>query len=716
MTIGSRSRIDRAQLFDVIPDYASAESADAAEKMFERDKAAILELGLPLVSERDPWDESRVLYRIAGGEGGALDVTPEEYTVLLAASRAWDDAAAGGAARRVRAKLLSMGIEADPDLLRRTPRGALESLPVLTPLLEAVTQRRRVVFSYRTADGRLAERTVEPWVVAVHEGRWYLWGHDTDRDAPRLFRASRIETYPRLKGRASAERPAHTSIEEALHRSDSASEVARACLAVEPFKALALRDRLGAPLDAPELTLPEVSRTEVRRLVLSDTRWIALREPAPWRRELAGIFTEIARLHEGAADLGVLERSSVRRGPRIRVSPSGTDHLSRLIGEASYVLSRGEVELEQIADEFAVSTEQIIEDLQVLFVCGDLGTGWEDLIEAEWDSGLVRVRNADALRRPLQLSAPETTALLAGLATLDPAAGREAALVESARRRLSAHLGEAGDAPGVASPGEGSPDEAPASRSVPGDAANSAGTADPSVFTTPGLPHDPSAPGSGRRTAVLDAVQDAIGAQQALAIRYSPPAAPGTTVRRIHPLELLTAGSRTYVRAACELAGEERRFRLDRIVEILDEDAALSGARPAGEGPGPSAPTGSVSSTAGSASSTAGPASSPARSATETSAVDTGRVGTGRVEGEVWLRLEAGGLWIAEAFEADEIRDLEGGSVLARLTRPVRAALVDAVFETAGAVEVLSPGEVRDEIVTISWVGAERHADGQSVG
>jgi predicted DNA-binding transcriptional regulator YafY len=672
MTIGSRSRIDRAQLFGVIPDYANAESADAAEKMFERDKAAILELGLPLVSERDPWDESRVLYRIAGGEGGALDVTPEEYTVLLAASRAWDDAAAGGAARRVRAKLLSLGIEADPDLLRRTPRGALESLPVLTPLLEAVTQRRRVAFSYRTADGRLAERTVEPWVVSVHEGRWYLWGHDADRDAPRLFRASRIETYPRLKGRASAERPARTSIEEALHRSDSASEQSSARLAVEPFKALALRDRLGAPLDAPELTLPEAARTQVRRVVLSESRWIALIAPEPWRRELAGIFEQIARGHEGEPDLDALERAAVRRGPRIRVSPSGTDHLSRLIGEASFVLSRGEVELDRVAEEFAISTEQVIEDLQVLFVCGDLGTGWEDLIEAEWDSGFVRVRNADALRRPLQLSAPETTALLAGLATLDPAAGREAALVESARRKLSSHLEQGAEA--SADPAGAAGADAP-----------SAGSAAPDVGAAPTSSAAPEAPDQDRRTTVLDAVQDAIGAQGSLVIRYSPPAAPGTTVRRVHPLELLTVGSRTYVRADCELAGEERRFRLDRIVEILDDDAPLSRPRSEGEDPGTASPT------------------APAP-------------GAGRVDGEVWLRLGAGGLWIAEAFEADEIRDLEGGGVFARLSRPVRAALVDAVIEAAGAAEVLAPGEVRDEIVTISWGGAERHAVGQSVG
>ncbi|PWH05687.1 WYL domain-containing protein [Brachybacterium endophyticum] len=668
MTIGSRSRIDRAQLFDVIPDYANAESDDAAEKMFERDKAAILELGLPLVSERDTWDESRVLYRIAGGEStGALDVTPQEYTVLLAASRAWDDAAAGGAARRVRSKLLSLGIEADPDLLRRTPRGSLESLPVLTPLLEAVTQSRRVQFSYRTADGRLSDRTLEPWVVAVHEGRWYAWGHDVDRAEARLFRASRVETYPRLKGRATADRPRHTSIAEALERADAGADTARAVLDVEPFKALALRDQLGAPLEERRIELPELPRTQVRRRVLAETRWITLLSPQPWRRELAGVLTGVARVHEGPAELAALESATPRSGPRIRVSPSGTDHLSRLIGEASYVLSRGEVELEQIAEEFAISTEQVITDLQVLFVCGDLGTGWEDLIEAEWDSGIVRVRNADALRRPLRLSAPESTALLAGLATLDPAAGEESEVVDSARRKLSAHLGEE-EREEVGRAQEPAPSEQPSG--VPDD-----GSAAPA----PAGAHEVGGgTGAARRQGVLRAVREALAEGDSLVIRYSPPTTPGTTVRVVRPLELLTVGTRSYVRAHCELAGEERRFRLDRIVEVLPDDAATSD-------------PGSVSQEAGASSS-------------------------GRVAGGSWLRLQGGGRWIAEAFEADEIRDGESGESFAHLPDPVRSALVDAVIEAGGSAEVLEPAELRDEIVTISWGAAERHGDGQSVG
>ena len=82
-------------------------------------------------------------------------------------------------------------------------------------------------------------------------------------------------------------------------------------------------------------------------------------------------------------------------------------------------------------------------DLQVLFVCGDMGAGWEDLIEAEWEHGTVRVRNAEPLRRALSLSAVEITALLAGLAALEPVAGRTEEIVAGAREKLLAGMHDA---------------------------------------------------------------------------------------------------------------------------------------------------------------------------------------------------------------------------------------------------------------------------------
>ncbi|MDX6218564.1 MAG: proteasome accessory factor, partial [Frankiales bacterium] len=57
----------------------------------------------------------------------------------------------------------------------------------------AATHGRRLRFRYRTAGRPTDEdRHVEPWGVVSWRGRWYLVGHDLVREAPRVFRLSRI--------------------------------------------------------------------------------------------------------------------------------------------------------------------------------------------------------------------------------------------------------------------------------------------------------------------------------------------------------------------------------------------------------------------------------------------------------------------------------------------------------------------------------------------
>nr|WP_276545145.1 WYL domain-containing protein [Brachybacterium muris] len=658
MTIGSRRRIDRSKLFRVIPDYADAPSESAAERMFERDKAAILELGLPLVTEADVLDENTVYYRLDTTAGDAvLDLTTAEYTVLLAASRAWDDAAAGGAARRVRSKLLSLGHDADPDLLRRAPRGSVESLPVLTPLLEAVTSGSTVSFDYRATTGALSTRTVEPWVVGVHDGHWYLHGWDRVREDARIFRASRIESFPRVGKAASQPRPARVDLAEVLGRLHTGDESAPALVEAAPYKALELRDRSDAPLDVERFETAAMPRPALRRLVLGSARWVTLLEPVEWRDEIAQVLARIAQRHEGAADLDAVLDAPARPVPRIRVASSGAEQLSRLISEASYVQSRSEVDLAELAEALGITQQQLITDLQVLFVCGDMGTGFEDLIEAEWEQGTVRVRNADPLRRALQLTDVEVTALLAGLAALEPAAGEESRLVAAARSKLLATR--------AAGPAEHR-----------GEGAEHAGG---------GAERRPPAPAPGaapahRGEVVLAAVHRALAADDpsdpagTLTIRYSAADRPGTSVRRIRPLRIETDGTRSYLRAHCELAQGERLFRLDRIVELLADDTPQQ--RDNGSEAG--------------------------------SSVDV----SGTVAGEVWLRLEPPAHWIAEAFGARELRDAgtaDQPASYALLVDPLRAPLVDAVLEAAGAADVLHPTSLRDTIVTVSRTSALRH-------
>jgi proteasome accessory factor B len=64
---------------------------------------------------------------------------------------------------------------------------------VLGILLSAIDSRRAVRFPHRPSRAEpYTTRTVEPWGVVTEKGRWYLVGHDRDRDATRTFRLSRI--------------------------------------------------------------------------------------------------------------------------------------------------------------------------------------------------------------------------------------------------------------------------------------------------------------------------------------------------------------------------------------------------------------------------------------------------------------------------------------------------------------------------------------------
>lgn len=668
MTIGSRSRIDRGQLFAVIPDYAQAASADAAEKMFERDKAAIRELGLPLLTERDAWDESVITYRMdTSAQDSSLDLSDAEYTVLLAASRAWDDTRLGGTAQRVRAKLLGQGIEPDDDLLHRTPRGSLESLPVLTPLLDAVTSGSRVKFRYRTAAGVLADRTVEPWVVGVHGGRWYLLGYDLDRNAERVFRASRLESFPSIGARSTHPRPSDVTLEDALAFTSPEDETQSSLVSIAPYKALSWREEIGASVDAEQLHIPPAPRAAVTRRVRSAARWATLHAPEAWRAELESSFAQVASMHAATDRERLVADAALRPRPTFRRSSSGTDDLSRLISIAAYVMARGEVELDSLAEEFGTSTSELVRDLQVLFLCGDLGTGWEDLIEAEWEDGLVRVRNAETLRRPLRLSAAEATALLAGLAALGPMGPEEQRIVAAARGKLQAMLPETAREQQVlaADPSEERTGLLPAAPD------GTFGAEDDQAD------EDPRPRGGARRAEeVLLAVDAALREHGTLVIRYSPPDRPGTSVRRIRPVELLNRQGATSVLADCELAGSRRQFRVDRVVEILPEGT-------------PSDP---------------GPVEDPASGAVR-----------GREEGGAWIRLEPSALWIADAFDADEFRDHPREGTVVHLPGPLRGPLVDAVIEVAGAAELLAPASLRDTIVTASTLAASRHHAVQAI-
>jgi proteasome accessory factor B len=192
----SRRFVTRDQLRTAIPDYASTTSDEAFERMFERDKNELRELGIPLETGAAGGLEDEPGYRIDRDTYGLppLMLTREEMTAVALAARVWREQGPASAAARALLKVGADGTDIDPtDLPAIEPRLS-GGEAAFEPLTSAVTARRPVRFGYRTTrDPHLAERHLQPWGVVSQRGRWYVVGHDTDRDAVRVFRLSRIE-------------------------------------------------------------------------------------------------------------------------------------------------------------------------------------------------------------------------------------------------------------------------------------------------------------------------------------------------------------------------------------------------------------------------------------------------------------------------------------------------------------------------------------------
>jgi proteasome accessory factor B len=240
----TRSFITAERLREIIPGYGEAASDEAFKRMFERDKEDLRDLGIPLeTGSLSSWDDE-LGYRIARSDYALPELTlePDEAAAVGLAARMWSSAALGAPATRALRKLEAAGVEITP-----LPEGLQPRIGAggtgLPAVAEAVRAGRLLTFDYRgTSDTAPAPRRVEPWGVIWWHGRWYLAGHDLGRDAPRVFRLSRIVGEPRAEGPAGAVTvPAGVDLRALVSASDPAGSEVMARVKVRHDRAIGLR-------------------------------------------------------------------------------------------------------------------------------------------------------------------------------------------------------------------------------------------------------------------------------------------------------------------------------------------------------------------------------------------------------------------------------------------------------------------------------------------
>ncbi len=206
LLLSSRRYLSAEQIRASVSGYPEAE--ESFKRMFERDKEELRELGIPLETGKSSVFDDEIGYRIRRQdyELPEIQLAADEAAVLGIASRVWQSAelagAAAGALLKLKAASRDVDSEDDGARLNRSiePRLTTQE-PAFGLLWEAVRDKRPVTFSY-LASGRsdASKRELEPWGVVNRRGRWYVAGHDRGRDAPRVFRMSRITGPVKLAG------------------------------------------------------------------------------------------------------------------------------------------------------------------------------------------------------------------------------------------------------------------------------------------------------------------------------------------------------------------------------------------------------------------------------------------------------------------------------------------------------------------------------------
>lgn len=199
----------------------------------------------------------------------------------------------------------------------------------------------------------------------------------------------------------------------------------------------------------------------------------------------------------------------------------------RMLALVPYLQGMDGVPVNEVAAEFGVSPKVIRDDLRLLMYTGTGEYAGElidfDLTALERD-GVVHIRDAEFMTRPLRISAREGIALIVALRTLRASAsGLELMVIDSALAKLESAVGDT-----VSAPVDVLLDEV-----------------DPDIHGT---------------------IVRALAGGRRLELTYSTVSRDEQSDREVDPSRLFTEQGKLYLEAWCLKAEDLRFFRLDRIV------------------------------------------------------------------------------------------------------------------------------------------------------
>ena len=296
--LATKRYLTKNEIFRNIEGYEG--SAEAKERMFERDKDDLRKLGIQIeVGGLDPLFDDEAGYRIRP-ESYALslrDLTPTQVTLLSLAAQAWQDAAFTDLSQQALRKLTSIGLDTDSSQLPVMAPKLIGADENLRSALDALTSLTTIEFDYLNIQGVAQKRLLQVYGVQARKSHWYLIGLDTEKGAIRNFRVDRIQGVVTTVGKAqSYVIPATFEITEL----EPAIQTPLAVLQVRPGAGYQLR-RMATTIETADdwdlLEVPIFDLDFITNLVLWHGEDVIVSSPVQLRSAVVAALEKLVKIH-----------------------------------------------------------------------------------------------------------------------------------------------------------------------------------------------------------------------------------------------------------------------------------------------------------------------------------------------------------------------------------------------------------------------------------
>jgi proteasome accessory factor B len=292
--LATKRYLTKSEIFRTVEGYEG--SAEAMERMFERDKDDLRGLGIAIeLGTFDPLFEDEAGYRITPSsyqlDLGTLD--GRDIALLSLAASSWSGAAMEEVSTSALVKLESIGIDADLESISLSPRiGATNS--VFTAITDAILRRSIVTFDYVSADLTVSTRELHPFALRGRAGSWFLIAFDVNKGEQRTFRLDRISGEVSVGKKGGAFTTPSTLQEESTEDRPVATLLLRKNRGNQ-FRANAISIESGDEWDTAQI--PIFSYTWILSLILWHRDDVVVIEPQSLRQETIRALQEVKSAH-----------------------------------------------------------------------------------------------------------------------------------------------------------------------------------------------------------------------------------------------------------------------------------------------------------------------------------------------------------------------------------------------------------------------------------